>query len=124
MRLKDITPAQQRLLRDLTARISTGLESEFSEVKNGEGPNVGIILRERRKHVAMEIPSALLLQAADDLTAREAIRVRIKTRRDRMLFQAPPSPLPKNITTAPAPGSMSFGFGRGGGGGGGPRGRR
>ena len=61
------------------------------------------------------------MQAVEDLSAREAIRVRIKGRRDRMLFQAPPSPLPKHIAMAPAPGGMHFGFGRSGGG---SRGRR
>ena len=121
MRVKDVTPSHQHLLRDLTGRISSGLESEFSDLPGEDGPNVGVILRERRRQVVMEIPAALLAQAADDVTAREAIRVRIKARRDRMLFQAPPSPLPKHIATAPAPGSMQFGFGRGGGG---PRGRR
>jgi hypothetical protein len=61
----------------------------------------------------MEIPAALLMQAAEDLTAREAIRVRIKSRRDRMLFRVRPGPLPKHIATAPTPGFMTFGFGRG-----------
>lgn len=121
VRLKDITPSHQRLLRDVTGRISSGLETEFSELPDVDGPNVGIILRERRRQVVMGIPEALLAQAAEDLTAREAIRVRIKVRRDRMLFQAPPKPLPKHIATAPTPGSMPFGFGRGGGP---PRGRR
>lgn len=121
MRLRDITPSHERLLRDLTNRISNGLETEFSELPGVEGANVGIILRERRRQVQMEIPVALLIQAVADRTAREAIRVRIKVRRDRMLFQAPPSPLPKHIATAPTPGSMPFGFGRGGGG---RRGRR
>jgi hypothetical protein len=120
VRLHDVTASHQRLLRDLTSRISSALESEFSELRDADGPNVGIILRERRCQVLMEIPAALLMQAADDLTAREAIRVRIKGRRDRMLFKAAPSPLPKHIATAPAPGGL-FGFGRGGGG---PRGRR
>jgi hypothetical protein len=119
VRLKEITAAHHRLLRDLTGRISSGLESEFAELSAADGPNVGILLRERRRRVVMEIPAALLLQAADDPIAREAIRVRIKSRRDRMLFQAPPAPLPKHIATAPMPGSMQFGFGRGG-----PRGRR
>jgi hypothetical protein len=121
VRLKDVTASQHRLLRDLTHGISNGLETEFAELPSGDGPNVGVILRERRRQVVIEIPAALLMQAAGDLTAREAIRVRIKGRRDRMLFQAPPAPLPKHIATAPAPGSMQFGFGRGGGGG---RGRR
>jgi hypothetical protein len=121
VRVKDITASHQRLLRDLTNRISNALETEFSDLPGTDGPSVGVILRERRREVVMEIPGALLTQAMDDLAAREAIRVRIKGRRDRMLFQAPPSPLPKRIAAAPTPGSMPFGFGRGGGG---PRGRR
>ena len=119
MRLHEVTASHQRLLRDLTSRISSGLESEFSELKDADGPNVGVILRERRCEVVMEIPAALLMQAVDDLTAREAIRVRIKGRRDRMLFKAPPGALPKHIARAPAPGGFQSGFGRGG-----PRGRR
>jgi hypothetical protein len=121
VRLRDITASQQRLLRDLTGRISTSLEAEFSNLAGDDGPNVGIILRERRRQIVIEIPAALLMEAADDLAAREAIRVRIKVRRDRMLFQAPPSPLPKRIAAAPMPGGMHFGYGRGGSG---PRGRR
>ena len=121
VRFKEVTASHQRLLRDVTGRISSGLETEFSELPGADGPNVGLILRERRRQVVMEIPGALLIQAVEDLTAREAIRVRIKGRRDRMLFQAPPTPLPKHIATAPAPGGMHFGFGRGGGG---SRGRR
>jgi len=121
VRFKDVTASHQRLLRDVTNRISSALETEFSELPGVDGPNVGLILRERRRQVVMEIPVALLMQAVEDVTAREAIRVRIKGRRDRMLYQAPPSPLPKHIATAPAPGSMHFGFGRSGGG---PRGRR
>ena len=114
MHLKDVTASHRRLLQDLTNRISTGLETEFSEAPSPDGPNVGIILRERRRQVTIEVPGALLTEAVHDATAREAIRVRIKGRRDRMLFQAPPTPLPKHIATAPAPGGM-FGFGRGGG---------
>lgn len=121
VRLKDITAAQHRLLRDLTGRISSGLETEFAELPPSSGTNVGIILRERRRQVLIEIPAVLLTQAAEDLAAQEAIRVHIKGRRDRMLFQAPPSPLPKRIAAASAPGSMNFGFGRGFGG---SRGRR
>lgn len=121
MRLKDVTASHQRLLRDLTSRISCGLETEFSELPGADGPNVGVVLREQHRQVVMEIPAALLMQAADDLAAREAIRVRIKGRRDRMLFRAPPAPLPKHIAVAPAPGMSHFGFG---GRGGGRRGRR
>lgn len=121
MRLKDVTASHQRLLRDLTSRISSGLEAEFHDLPGADGPNVGLILRERRRQVTIEIPAILLTEAVGDAAAREAIRVRIKARRDRMLFQAPPSPLPKHIASAPAPGGMHFGFGRGGSG---PRGRR
>jgi hypothetical protein len=116
-----VTTAHQRLLREVTSRISSGLESEFSDLPGEDGPNVGIVLRERRRRVVIEIPATLLAEAAGDLAAREAIRVRIKSRRDRMLFQAPPSPLPKRVAAAPAPGSSYFGSGRGGGG---LRGRR
>jgi hypothetical protein len=116
VRLKDITPSHQRLLRDVTGRISSALETEFAELPEADEQNVGVILRERRRQVTMGIPAALLTQGLDDPSAREAIRVRIKGRRDRMLFQAPPKPLPKHIATTPA--SMPFGFGGGG------RGRR
>jgi hypothetical protein len=119
VRLKDLGESHRGLLRDLTSRISNGLEAEFSELPDADGPSVGILLRERRREVLVEIPAALLIEAVSDLTAREAIRVRIKTRRDRMLFKAPPSPLPKHIVSTP--GLMPFGFGRGGGP---PRGRR
>ena len=115
MHLKDVTASHRRLLQHLTSRISADLETEFSELPSPDGPNVGIILRERRRQVTIEVPGALLAEAVNDATAREAIRVRIKSRRDRMLFQAPPSPLPKHIATAPALGEM-FGFGRSGGG--------
>lgn len=113
MRLKEIARSHERLLRDLAGRISNGLESEFSELPDADGPNVGVTLRERGRRVVMEIPGALLMQAGDDATAREAIRVRIKARRDRMLFRPPPSPLPKHIAPAATPGAMHFGFGRG-----------
>ena len=85
MRLKDVGESHRGLLRDLTGRISNDLEAEFSELPDADGPSVGVILRERRREVLMEIPVALLTEAIRDLTAREAVRVRIKTRRDRML---------------------------------------
>lgn len=121
MRLRDVTASHHRLLRDLTNRISGALETEFSELPGDDGPNVGVVLREQRRRVVIEIPATLLMEAVEDPSAREAIRVRIKGRRDRMLFRAPPSPLPKHISATPLPGSMHFGFGRGGGG---MRGRR
>jgi hypothetical protein len=123
MRLREITPAHQRTLRELSARISKGLEAEFSELPV-EGPNVGVRLQERGKKATMEIPALLLQQAEDDATARESIRVRIKATRDRMLFRPPPTPLPKKIASAPDPSSTRFGMGFGGGGGGNRRGGR
>jgi hypothetical protein len=119
MRLSEITAFHRRLLRELTTQISSSLETEFSELAGADGASVGVILRERRRQVTIEIPATLLVEAADDPVAREAIRVRIKARRDRMLFRPPPSPLPRHIAAAPAPGGMPFGFGRGG-----ARGRR
>src|SRR5262245_63743544 len=47
--------------------------------------------------------------------ALESLRVRIKARRDRMLFRAPPSPLLNRVAAAPAPGPDRPGFGRGSG---------
>jgi hypothetical protein len=123
MRLREITPAHQRTLRELSARISKGLEAEFSELPV-EGPNVGVRLQERGKKATMEIPGLLLQQAEDDAAARETIRVRIKATRDRMLFKPPPMPLPKKIAAAPDPSSTRFGMGFGGGGGGNRRGGR
>ena len=111
MRLTELTPSHHRLLRDLAARISNRLETEFSELPGGDGSSVGLILHERGRKVVMEIPGALLVQAGADAAAREAIRVRVKGRRDRMLFRPPPTPLPRNIAAAPAPGG-GFGFGR------------
>ena len=120
MRLREVTGAQQRLLQDLSGRISNRLELEFSELGDGEGPNIGISLREQGRRVVIEIPTSLLAEAAADAMALETLRVRIKGRRDRMLFRAPPSPLPKKVVAAPAPGPDRPGFGRGGPG----RGRR
>jgi regulator of protease activity HflC (stomatin/prohibitin superfamily) len=111
VRLNEILTSQRKLLRDLTGRISNRLESQFTELP-GDGPNVGIELQERGRRVVMELPAALLLQADGDPSVQEAIRVRIKARRDRMLFRAQPAPLPKHIASAPDPGFSRFGSGR------------
>ena len=113
MRLKDLTGSQQRLLQELTGRISNRLEAEFSELSDADGPNVGIRLRERNRSTLMELPGQLLLHAGADATAREAVRVRIKATRDRMLFRVHPSPLSKHIAVTPDPGGGRLG--RGGG---------
>ena len=115
MQLNAITPSHRRLLRELANRISNRLEAEFSEPPGGEGASVGIVLHEDGRRVAIEIPATLLERATGDVTAREEMRVRIKGRRDRMLFREPPRPLPKRIAVAPTPGSLQFGF-RGGSG--------
>jgi hypothetical protein len=114
MQLNEITPSHRRLLRELANRISNRLEAEFAEPPAGDGASVGIVLHEGGRRVAIEIPASLLERAAADVTAREEMRVRIKGRRDRMLFRERPRPLPKRIAIAPIPGSMNLGF-RGGG---------
>ena len=121
VRLRDIGDPQQRLLRELAGRISNRLDAEFTEPAGAESRNIGLTLRERGHSAMMEVPETLLLSADGDPSAREALRVRIKATRDRMLFRRPPTPLPKNITAAadPAASRGGFGFGRGPG-----RGRR
>jgi hypothetical protein len=112
-RAGDITPQQRRLVEGLTGLISTRLEATFQAAGDSDGPNVGIELRERNVKVVIEIPRAMLELALGDRAAREALRVRLKGRRDRMLFRTPPPPLPKHI----APMSMGYGGshdGRGG----------
>ncbi|TMA99863.1 MAG: hypothetical protein E6J57_08775 [Deltaproteobacteria bacterium] len=103
MRLREIGDAQQRLLRELTQRISTRLDAEFTEPVGADSPNIGITLSERGRNGALEVPAALLLRADAEADAREALRQRIKATRDRMLFRAPPPPLPKNIAAAGDP---------------------
>jgi len=119
VRLREIGNPQQRLLRELAQRISNRLDAEFTEAPGSDSPNIGVALSERGRTVALEVPGALLLRADNENDAREALRQRIKAARDRMLFRAPPPPLPKNI--APA-GDPAFFRSRGPGGPG--RGRR
>lgn len=122
VRLRDIGDPQQRLLRELAGRISNRLDAEFTEPAGAESHNIGVTLRERGHSAVMEVPEALLLSADAEPVAREALRVRIKATRDRMLFRPPPTPLPKKITAAADPAALrggGFGFGRGPG-----RGRR
>jgi hypothetical protein len=89
--------SHRQLLADLSGRISMRLESVFRDGSDTNGPNVGVSLTERGRSVVIEIPFVMLDEASRDLTAREALRVRLKGRRDRMLYVAPPSPLPKHI---------------------------
>lgn len=111
MRLKDLGASHHALLRTLSAGISSRLEATFSELPRPDVPTIGIELRERGKRTVMELPAALLLHAGEDRVVREQMRVRIKARRDRMLFRAGPAFLStKNIGSSP---SSAEGGGRG-----------
>jgi hypothetical protein len=120
VRLDTITASQRRMLAELTGRISNRLAAEFEKAARPESLNVGVTLEERGKHGRLEIPYALLQEAEADLTARDALRVRIKSARDRMMFRPPPSRPRADIAPLADPGMWNRGgFGRGGG-----RGRR
>ncbi len=121
MRLRDVTTAQRTLLAAVSTRISRRLEATFAEPAEIDGPNAAIHLRERGRRLVVEIPETMLIEATVDTAAREAFRVRLKARRDRMLFREPGPSLPKKIEPAHEPG-----LGRGGAGPGrfSPRGRR
>ena len=104
------------MLAELTGRISNRLETEFERVARPESPNVGVTLQERGKSGRMEIPYALLQEAEADLRARDALRVRIKSARDRMLFRPPPSRPRADIAPLADPAMWNRGgLGRGGG---------
>jgi len=120
VRVRDVTTAQRALLAAVSQGISTRLEATFTDPSALDGPNAAIDLRERGKHLVMEVPDTLVIQATTGPAARESFRVRVKARRDRMLFRAPPAPLPKKIERAQEPGF----FGRPGGQGRPSRGRR
>jgi len=116
--LTAITAAQRRLLTALTGRISTRLATEFEKRSGPEGPNVGVTLAERGRSSRVEIPYALLQEAESDLMARDALRVRIKAARDRMLFRPPPARPRADIAPLGDPakwhrGSFGPGSGRG-----------
>lgn len=100
MRVRDVSPAQQRVLHALAGRISMRLESTFKDSIDADGPNVGVVLRERGSTVSIEVPIELLQRAAEDFAARESLRMRLKAPRDRMLFRTPPAPLPRRIEPA------------------------
>jgi len=119
--VREIAATHRQLLEQLAGQISNRLECGFTDLQGADGATVGVELRERGRTVVMELPVALLVSAVSDAVAREAVRVRIKARRDRMLFRPPPVPLPKRITSVADPAGSRFGFGRGPGPG---RGRR
>ncbi len=67
------------------------------DAQDAEGLNLAVVLRERGRTVRIEIPLEALTRAVNDPSALEALRIRLKGRRDRMLFRRPPAPLPKHI---------------------------
>ena len=113
MRQKEFGEAEQRLLGELAGRISNRLETALGDRHGTDVAHVSIELHERGRRVVMELPAALLVRARAEPVAREAIRVRLKTARDRMLFRPPPRPLPKHIASAADPAFLGRGgFGR------------
>lgn len=103
MRLRDVTGAQRALLEGVCGQISRRLEAHFTDATELDGPNAAIQLRERGRSLAIEVPESLLIEATTDATAREAFRVRIKARRDRMMYRQQPARLPKKIAPAHDP---------------------
>lgn len=97
MRLRDVSAAQQRLLADLASGISGRLEVHFVELPNQGDAQIGVAMREGSKSVVIELGIDLLAQAMEDPAGREVLRTRMKSRRDRMMFQPPPARLPKKI---------------------------
>jgi hypothetical protein len=97
MRLRDVSQTQHRLLAILASGISTRLEAQFVDLPAGRDGHIGVALHERSRRVLIELPEQLLTQALDDPGGREQLRTRMKARRDRMMFQSPPAPLPKKI---------------------------
>lgn len=119
MHLRDVTASQRRLLGELTGRISNRLEANFAQPSGPDSLNIGVMLQERGKRGALEVPETVLLEAETDLVARDSLRLRIKSARDRMLFVPPPARLRTDIAPAGEPFFNRGGFNRGGG-----RGRR
>ena len=108
------------MLAKLSGRISTRLKAEFEKRGRPESLNIGVTLEERGKSGRLDVPYAMLQQAEVDPTARDALRVRIKAARDRMLFRPPPARPRTDIAPLGDPAVWNRGnFGRGSG-----RGRR
>lgn len=110
MRLSEIPPSHRRLLVELASGISDRLEADFVVLPDGKGDQVGIALQEGDRHVVIEVPVALLVQATETASGREILRTRIKARRDRLMFRAAPRALPKNIAPMFSPGPPRNGF--------------
>ena len=113
MRLRDVSATHHRLLTSLASGISGRLEAHFVELPDGGDAHIGVAMKEGQRNVVIELPVTMLAQAAEDPGGRELLRTRMKARRDRMMFQVPPAPLPKKIAPLFNPGPPRGGF-RGG----------
>jgi hypothetical protein len=91
VRLDAITAAQRRLLAELTGRISSRLAAECEKPLRPESLNVGVTLQERGKAWPPGDPVFAAPGAESDRTARDALPVRIKAARDRMLLRLRPA---------------------------------
>jgi hypothetical protein len=111
MRLNEVTPAQRRLITDLASRISERLEAHFVELPEADDARIGVALHEGNRKVVIDVPVSLLIEAGDDPTAREQLRIRLKGRRDRLMFKMPPPSLPKKIAPLFSPGPPRAGGG-------------
>ena len=95
-----------RLLREVSGRISSRLEAEVVNRASADASHVVVVLRERGATVDIELPVALLHGAQDDPSVRHALQVRIKGRRDRMLFRTPGNAArSRTVETMPLPGN-------------------
>jgi hypothetical protein len=117
MRLRDVGDSHHELLRQLAKRISKRLDASFVELPGPDTANIGIQLSERNRSAVMELHGELLLRAGEGTSVREAIRVRMKARRDRMLSRQEPAFLGRQgVPVQPAgaaPGHPGGGFHRG-----------
>jgi hypothetical protein len=112
--LSEIALAHRRLLAELASQISNRLEADFVLLPNGNGDHLGVALHEGDRKVVIEIPIALLIGAMETPSGREALRTRIKARRDRLMFRVAPRALPKKISPMFSPGPPRAGGPRGG----------
>lgn len=109
MRLRDIPPAHHRLLAQIASGISGRLDARFVELP-GDAPDaqIGVELHEGSRNVVIELSVDLLIRAIEGPGGREALRTRVKARRDRMMFKTPP-PLPRKVAAISDGGSSRHG---------------
>jgi hypothetical protein len=74
--------------------------AQFEEGTEGDAGVVLVKLVMRRKSTIVRIPLDAVTAATDDLVRRNQLRTRLKQALDRMLFVAPPPPLPARIEPA------------------------